>query len=496
MRLKWSRGISLLAAAAMISMIPGGLALANCPTQGVAVINGLSNHFVQCGPSPTSFIWFHGRGIQGVIGAENAANQGNTASGHDSAGHSGIADGTFSDAGAPGEYFAGGDFGNQGWDGCIENFPEVAGGSTCNPGAPDFGVLDYVLAGVDPASPNITRMAAVSVDWNEELVGWLIDGAGAPSVDGNPCGGDGLSGNPNNLVCTPIPAPSITGSSPAPGGANINLGIGATSAIPVLDDCVVAESKAVNCPRNFYAGRVLMYKHGACNSNTTLPGLSRNAYVYPAAPSTGTLTVLGNWTVFSREDANLNGVLDAGEDGSNGGTVNGVLDPFIVAGTSAATTSILVPAVAGATDCIYLALAIGMDNNQLFVDPPTNSIKGQMVLSPGVSVNPNPIRAGSGTPVADLVTTISANKSQGKGTVSWDTGVEMTTAGFNVIGTKKGGSEQKLNATLIAAKEGTTGRGASYTVTFDANALKGSTLVYVEIVKTDGSKERFGPASF
>ena len=172
------------------------------------------------------------------------------------------------------------------------------------------------------------------------------------------------------------------------------------------------------------------------------------------------------------------------------------MDPFIVAGVNAAVTTVKVPAVVGASDCIYFGIAIGLDNNHKFIDPPANTIPGQMVLSPLVSVNPNPVRSGSGTPVADLVTTISASKSQGKGTVNWDTGIEMTTAGFNVIGAKKGGNEVKLNGSLIAAKEGTTGKGASYTVTFDAGQLKGSTLVYVEIVKTDGSKERFGPASF
>jgi hypothetical protein len=80
--------------------------------------------------------------------------------------------------------------------------------------------------------------------------------------------------------------------------------------------------------------------------------------------------------------------------------------------------------------------------------------------------------------------------------VNWDTGVELTTAGFNLIGTKKGGNDVQLNSSLIAAKEGTTGKGASYSATFDANQMKGSTLVYVEIVKTDGTKQRFGPASF
>ena len=149
----------------------------------------------------------------------------------------------------------------------------------------------------------------------------------------------------------------------------------------------------------------------------------------------------------------------------------------------------------GATDCIFLGMAIGLDNNQKFVNPPTNTIAGEMVLSPVVSVNPNPIRP-SWTPVSDQVIELRAGRTGGKGSVEWTTGIELTTAGFNVIGTKKGGGgEVKLNDRLIAAKEGTTGRGATYTLVFDARKLKGSTSVYVEIVKNDGSKERFGPAS-
>jgi len=495
MRLKWSRGISLMAVAAMISMIPGGLAMANCTNQGLAIFQGLSNHIVNCGTAPTTFAWFHGRGIQGVIGCETCTvNQGNTNTGHDSANRSGIADGTFSDfpGGGPGEYFAGGDFGNTAWDGCIQNIPE--GTSACT-GGPDYGVTDYVMAGVNAATPNIAGMFAVSVDYNEPLFGWWVDNAGAPVADGDPCNGDAFSGNLANFSCNPIPVPNITGSSPVAGGVNLNLAVGSSAGIQILDDCATAETKAVNCPRNLYAGRVLVYRHGGCTAAQAAT-LDRRSYVYPASPVSGTLAVTDRWIVYSVEDGNLNGVLDAGEDGTNGGVVNGVLDPFIIAGTGAATPVVRVPTVAGASDCIFFGIAIGLDNNKLSVNPPTNTIFGEMVLSPMVSVNPNPVRSGTGTPVADLVTTIHASKSQGKGTVDWETGVEMSTAGFNVIGTKKGGGETKLNGTLIAAKEGTTGKGATYTVTFDGGQLKGSSSVYVEIVKTDGSKERFGPASF
>jgi hypothetical protein len=231
-------------------------------------------------------------------------------------------------------------------------------------------------------------------------------------------------------------------------------------------------------------------------STSASAAFDRRSWIYPPAPPSGSLVVAGNWMIYSQEDANLDGLLTAGEDGTHGGTVNGILDPFIVAGTAAATPTVFVPAVNTATDCIFFALGIGMDTNKLAVDPPTNSIFGDIVISPVVSVNGNPIHVSTGTPVSDVVTVITASKSQGKGSVNWETGIEMTTSGFNVIGTKKNGGETKLNGSLIAAKEGTTGRGATYTVTFDAAQLKGSSSVFVEIVKTDGSKERFGPASF
>jgi hypothetical protein len=492
MRLKWSKGISLLAVAAMISMIPSGLALANCTNQGIVVLQGVTNHIVNCGPAPTTFIWMHGRGVQGVIGSDiGTVNQGNTITGHDSGNRSGLGE-TFSDFGAPEEYLASGDPGNPGWDGCIQNLPEPQG---CVAGGANYGPMDYVMAGVDPAFPNIAKMFAVSVDFNEILNGWLVDQAGAANIDGNSCGENALAGNPANFSCAPIPVPMITGSSPAAGGVNINLSIGSTAGIQILDDCLIAEDRATNCPRNLYVGRVLMYRHGGCTSAGAAT-LSRNTFVYPATPASGTLNVTDRWSVYSVEDGNLNGVLDAGEDGSNGGTANSVLDPFVIAGTNAATPIVRVPTVSGATDCIFFGLAIGLDNNKLGINPAPSTIFGEMVLSPMVTLNPNPVRSGTGTPVADLVTVIHANKSQGKGIVDWETGIEMSTAGFNVIGTKKGGAEVKLNGSLIAAKEGTSGKGATYSVTFDAGQLKGSSAVFVEIVKTDGSKERFGPVSF
>jgi len=494
MHFKWIRSLSLLVSGAICLVVPAGSAYANCDG---AIFHGITNSFEQCGPNAVAFAWFHGRAVQRTIAfGGNGAAAG--PAGHDSGNLQTMAEGMMTEGpggAANGSYQGNTDFMNLGYDGCLRNTTE---GSCkcpgCVAGSPDFGVFDYAIGGVDPANPNVGRVAMVSVDFNDFFGGWLLDNAGAPAVDGNCLGGDALSGNPNPVNCTAIPIPTITGFSPATGGQNVSLSIGSTAEIPTLDDCLIAEDKATNCPRNLDPGRVLVYKHGACTSSAAAG--ERRVWTYPPQPASGTLNVAPNWTMFSIEDENLNNVLDAGEDGSNGGTLNNGLDPFVIPGTSATSTTIRVPAVPGASDCIFLGLAIGVDNNHFSVNPPTNSILGEMVLLPVVSVNPTPIRAGLASPVADVVTTITASKSQKKVTVSWETGIEMATRGFNVISVKMNGSETTLNATLIPAKEGTTGRGASYSVTFDAGQLKGSSSLFVELVKLDGSSERFGPASF
>lgn len=499
MYLKWIRRVVLLVAGVMLLTIPADSVYANCTTFGSAYSQGLTNYFTGCGPgaSASAFVWYHGRGAQGIIGPETTANQVASTSGHDSANRHSMADLLIGDgelAGFPaGSFLAGGDPGSQGWDGCILNTPENPTG--CG-GSPDYGVMDYVIGGVNPAQPNIGLVAATSVDFNPLLLGWFADQAGAPAGTGV-CLDDALVGNPDPITCGALPVPNITGAVSVPGGSNLTVGVGASN-IPVLDDCNVAETRATNCPRNFFAGRALVFKRGACAAGTAAT-FDRRAWVYPTSPAAANLTVPGNWIALSNEDADLDGVLDAGEDGTNGGAVNGRLDAVIFAGPNqgAASTGVRIPTIPGASDCIYLGTALALDANRLAINPPTNTIFGEMVLSTVVSVNPNPISANTATPVADLVTTIAATKAGGKGKVEWTTGVEMTISGFNVIGTKKGGgNEVKINGTLVDAKEGTTGKGASYTFEFDASQLKGSSAVYIEVLKNNGSKARFGPASF
>jgi hypothetical protein len=196
-----------------------------------------------------------------------------------------------------------------------------------------------------------------------------------------------------------------------------------------------------------------------------------------------------NFMPLSREDLNLNGVLDAGEDGANGGVANGVLDQVALA--RGVATPVFIPRIGGAIDCIYLGAAFRVDPNAVNLF----SVQHEPVISQYVSMNSRPVAAGA-TPVADRVVNVKVAKKFGKMDISWDTSAEFTTVGFNLIGTKRNGRDVQLNAQLIPAKNGTTGDGASYSVSVSAGALKGSTAVYVEIVKTNGAKERFGPASF
>lgn len=491
----------LLVGAALIA-IPGPRLYASCVAGGPIQHNLFgTTYFNACGPSPVAFAWGQHTGIQRTIGAVNT-NAG-TVAGIDSGPNQDISEGmylqTLDAVGAviPGAYQGQTDFQNPRWEGCAQvgngdlPAPQL---SACT-GFPDWGPLNYALAGVDPAAPNIAKLAVLSVDWNPFFQAWVLDNAGAPATGAAyDCNADPFQARPTAVDCQPIPFPAITGTGACTAaGCNINIAspsVASAIAASVLDDCLVAETASVNCPRNLYQGRILVFKHGACTAGAAGP--NRRTWVYPAAPASGTLTVTPDFAVYSLEDTNLNGVLDAGEDTNT----NGRLDPFIIAGTAAANTTIFIPKVPLATDCIFLGMGYQFDAGGGCVNPTTCNIFGEGVVSPMVSVNPNPIKANNAAPVTDVVTTIQASKSQGKGTVSWETGIEMTTLGFNVIGTKKGGGETQLNSSIIKATEGTTGKGAAYTATFDGGQLKGSTSVYVEIVKTDGSKERFGPASF
>lgn len=488
-----STKLSRIAFAAILGLAAAdGLARANCPG-GSPIIHGFTSSFEQCGANVAAFAWLHGRAVQRVIVAGSYESTGNTPAGHDSGLKQTLSDSVLTEGpngAANGSYYGNTDFGDYLWDGCIFNVPENAVG--CASGGTDFGVLDYVISGVDPSTPNVARFAVVSVDFNGLLQLYALDNAGAPAADGDPCGADALSFNPNPVNCAPIPIPTLVELTGDDLSLDVTLDIGDVSGIPVLDDCPIAETRSTNCPRNLYAGRILVYKRGTCVEGE-VSTFDRRVYLYPASPSYGYATADANWRLFSPEDQNYNEALDPDEDGSNGGTVNGQLDPVLVDGTSPTTVSFRMSKVQDGMECLYFGMAIGLDANRLAINPPESTLYGEMVLSPMVSVNPAPIVIG-GTLAPDVIMDLTALKIPGGATVEWVTGSERMTAGFNVFGVKRAGRELRLNPTLILAKEGTSGRGAGYFASFSAGQLKGCASIYVELVGTDGSRKRFGPA--
>jgi hypothetical protein len=344
-------------------------------------------------------------------------------------------------------------------------------------------------------SPNVARIAVLSVDFNEFFQVHVLDNAGALAVDGDACNGDAFSFLQVPVNCAPIPAPTLISSTGDDLGVNVTLGLGDTSGIPILDDCAIAETRSTNCPRNLYAGRALVYKRGTCDPGE-VSTFDRRVYVYPAIPPPGTATIDANWRMFSPEDQNYNDALDPGEDGSSGGLVNGQLDRILAAGTSPTTLSFRASRALDGLDCLYFGMALGLDANHLPIDPAASTLLGEMVLSPMVSVNPVPIGIAGGVAPSDLITELTGTKIPGGAKVSWITSNERMTAGFYVFGLKRNGREILLNSTLIPAKEGTTGKGASYSMTFDSSQLKGCHAVDVELIMSDGSRTRYGPTRY
>jgi len=490
----WAKCVRIVFVAVLGLVAAFGTARANCAS--APIVHGVVSSFEQCGANAAAFVWFHGRAVQRVIAAQTFISTGNTQAGHDSGRRQTLSDSVLTEGpngAANGSYFGNTDFGNSGFDGCILNIPENPLG--CTAGGTDFGVLDYVISGIDPLAPNVARVAVLSVDFNESFQLHILDNAGAPAVDGDACGGDAFSFLQVPVNCAPIPAPTLISSTGDDLGVNVTLGFGDASGISILDDCAVAETRSINCPRNLYAGRVLVYKRGTCDPGE-VSTFDRRVYLYPPSPPTGFTTVDANWRMFSPEDQNYNDVLDPGEDGSNGGMVNGQLDRILASGTSPTTVSFRASRVLDGLNCLYFGMAIGLDANHLSIDPPASTLFGELVLSPTVSINPEPIGIVGGVSPSDIITQLTALKVSGGVKVGWVTSNERMTLGFDVFCLKKGGRELHLSPTLIPAQEGTTGNGASYSVNFDSGQLKGCSLIAVELVKSDGSRTRYGPVGF
>jgi len=473
-------GVALaMVAAGLIGTTPS---FANCAAGDV--FQGFAGGaFANCGTNPQTFGWQHQRAVQRIVCANCTTNG---IAGVDSGGQSGLADAIISDDGT-GRYTANYSWGNFGPDGCIliASEPTV---SACTGTATTPGVNNFVIAGQDTTFPNLARAAVLSVDLNEPFQFWVLDQAGAASVDGDPCVGDASSFIVGDVECGVIPYPAIALSAGAPGGSTLTFHVDPLAdTFPILTDCEVAHDKATNClgpaddKRNLLVGRQLLFRRDSC---TATPA-DRRSYNIPPSPTSGTLNATRVWTPYAPQDLNLNGVQDGAEVAFVPVTFAGRDE---LSDTLPDSKDVFVPFQSGASDCVYFAIALQLDVNVI--------APGERVLSPLVSINPIPVSADQATPVSDRVVNLVASKSAGKASVSWDTTAEFATSGFNLIGTKKNGGSVQLNSTLIAAKKGTTGEGASYTVSLSSGSLKGSTAVYVEVVKTNGAKERFGPASF
>ncbi|HEV8337333.1 MAG TPA: hypothetical protein VGR67_13025 [Candidatus Polarisedimenticolia bacterium] len=469
----------LVAAAALALAASARPASAVCADS--VPLNQSVGQFTGCGTAPEAFFWLHHMGVQRAVNSNTSANT--TAGGVDS----GIASfaGMLSNTGGE-NYVIGGNWGNFGTDGCVSNVDVQETDVSCATGGNTVGVTDFMISGKSSSNPNLAKVAVLSVDANELLQAYFFEQAGALSIDGDPCGGDAFqTKEPPDTACGTIPQPGVfpVAGSCTTAGCNVNI-TAAARTIPILDDCAVAASKAINCPRNLDGGLQLMYKRGACGVGAFPAGDTRALAAYPAS---GTSTVATNYSPYFPQDLNLNGILDAGEQ---------AFAPVILASNSPTSTQLsnmFVPKIAGATDCLFFALALRVDPGAVLA----LGVQHQPVYSQFVSVNATAgVNLATGTPASDRVLNLVASKTSGKANVSWDTTAELTVAGFNLIGTKKSGGEVQLNSSLIPAKKGTTGEGASYSADLKAGDLKGSTAVFVEVVKTNGAKERFGPASF
>jgi hypothetical protein len=474
-------------AAASVSLLATSQGLANCANGG-ALFQGFSatgGFFTGCGTGNAyAYFWEHHFGVQRVVFAVGQLTTGTSTPGNDSGAVATVADGALQPGGnGPGDYTADYDWGNFGPDGCLTNNLEADASCQFPGSVVSLPVNDIVIAGFDTGNPLHAKAAALSVDANETDQFWIYDQAGATSVDGNPCGADASQFDDVPPACGAIPVPAIQslGSCDST-GCNLNLSVPA-HALTIRDDCAVANSKAIDCPRNMYVGRQIFIKRAPCNATTAanIGTFDTRTYVFDSAAQ----TVARGFVPYAPQDTNLNGVVDGAEVGP--------LTPVILAGNSVASTSVHIPKIAGATDCAYLGVAVVLDSA-----PNTTACGGpcESVVTPLVSVNGTPISLDTATPAADKVLNLSASKANGKANVSWDTSAELSTAGFNLIGTKKNGGSVQLNSSLIQAKQGTTGGSASYSIDLSSGDLKGSTAVYVELVKTNGAKERFGPASF
>ena len=473
--------------AAFWAATPGHAACTNANTVAQGIF--APSAFVGCGNNADirAFVWRHRQAIQrtALAGAANTAGGGT-----DSGARATLADGGIlqDDPAGSGGVASQFDWGNSGVDGCATDANSAdTDAAGCGRSGLSLPPVNFMVGSRDASNPFVALAAVASVDGNEPTSTWFLENAGAQtSGDPDPCN-DAFQTLGANITCGTIPTPNEAGQVGACDATGCNLSISiAPHTVPFVDDCDIAFSKNLStvCPRNLYAGRALYYKRGPCGLGAAPADTRSFATALPTS-------VTENFRAFG-EDANLNGTLDAGEDAN----ANGRLDPILIPGNLQTTTTVHIPklTIAGPADplgCVYLGVGLVLDGT-----PATTPAVGQPVVTPYVSVNPFPISLDNATPVADRIANLRASRSGGKANVSWDTGVELSISGFNLVGFKKNGSTVALNPSLISAKEGTTGGSASYSIDLTAAALKGAAKVALEVKHTNGSTDRTDPVSF
>ena len=370
---------ALIALSGVPFLVLGGASpsLANCPGGGTIYQGFGDGRFTGCGTTAYAFIWQHQRAVQRLVSGTTT----NGPAGVDGGANSTVADGLMAPGSQPGDYTAMFDWRTAGTDGCTTAWLESD--TSCATGIASLPVNDFVIAGRTVADPYTALAAIVSVDGNEIFSAWILDNAGAPSIDGDPCGADAYSfKSPPDIACGAIPRPNFDSVSCNTQGCTVGLSV-APSAAPILDDCEVAHSRALNCTgpegdrRNLLAGRQLFWKKAPCLE----PPADTRSYVMSTTPFPGTATA--NFTPYSVEDGDLDGTLDAGEDGASGGTVDGRLDPFILPGNALETRTVFVPSVTSPGECVYLAIGLALDINPI--------APAESVITPLLSLNPQAV---------------------------------------------------------------------------------------------------------
>jgi len=563
----WLKFLTVTTCATLLALAGSVPCYATCATGiSVSLTKPGGAPIANCGLNAVAQFWIHKKGIwnSATTGIDSGTTYPNT-----------------NPSATAGSWFVSGDWGNSGVNGCpqaqgLENglqgnscsgncdisglqcsVPLAAadcdaglGDTVCVP-SEDLAATDFVIAGKDPANPSGSVVFFGSVDLNECSQAYALDSLGATAGNGSPCPGAGSDCDRvgPSFSCVPVVFPTIIGATSGTNSTTFTLSLpGQTTPIPYRDDCDVASSRSVNCPRDLDAGRVLMFRRGVCgtvppsdgvlstaagvrlwhafdptdtdyNGNSGVPGTTPNPISatlgtanctlpgpcpnrFNGAPHTTQIAVASGT---GRCVTNATGVISATTCTSDAGCVtagtscdlqkgrcinplNGQQGPAVCSPTIPCPGTIFT----ACADCLYLGLAAAGD-----ASPAAGSTQW---IAPYISINAtNPIdlklSAPGATPATDRVVNLAAVKTGGKASLSWDTTAELSTSGFKVMGQRKTGAQFPIGPSLIEATGKTDGQSYHYSVDLSGGDLKGATKIFIVVVHPSGPDETFGPAN-